>query len=933
MSHTQLTPTVTAHLALTADDWAVATWRPRTPLERPAPRAFDPVRTWERLHRLLRNQAPYTPLNWSRANLTPALAPAEAHFWLYAMTTNAQHVRHPEFLAEVEGTSYTGHVTRDDLRTRLRRGAGFLTAWIAVPLASLLSPAELLDLLLDDQLCIIDPYHTPHYQIAMLQDALLAGFCHHVRPYLDEPALDQLRQHLRARLPASTWTQSAAPSFEQFLGYRLAPLIHLHRELATLVASWPDDLFPPRGGYDEWRRRPREIIFGLGDPWLVEQHTRRLKLYLRSEDDARAWLAHTETQALDWIRDSARFVPAAASHRLVDVLCLVQAPAAAPHLLELKLAGQSTPSLRDWFAHQVGNAVAGLLPLAGGRGKLGDAARLYLRDVKRRGLRGVIEEQLATVEPTLAARIRTTILDAVEATYPTIEDASTPLWLRRALGEAPTVKLPLPDWLTLDDLPPLVVAGRQLNPNQLTTVLRTLSVSKLDAPPRLLSDLRERVEASHREAFVWRLVELWQCAGASEAHTWAVGAVGFLGSDESVLKLVSLIRDAKGPSGRKRILRGLDALAAIGSPLAVSQLNTLARQVRSRPAREQARQLLERLAHTRGLSRVELEEAAVPNLGFTAEGGPTFDFGPRKFTAVLATGLRLLVRDGAGAVRTDLPEPGVRDEAGQAKRAMAEWRLLRKSVREVVKEQSVRFERAMVSGQRWAVRHFREGILGQPILQQLARLVLWAGYDDRRRLVRTFRYTDEGVFVDAQEKAVSLADLNSVRVVHPIELTAQDRQAWVEVWRDHELIAPFAQLGRRLHSLRDDERKQTMLTAFRGRRVAALTLAAVVKARDWLPVVLARGRASDGEAHAKGFRAWDLTAVVHHPNVGQYRYPNHRAMQELRAAYFLRGAVDPGEEVDVEGAVRLGEVQDLPYSEVCELLAELYGKGKEVQAR
>jgi hypothetical protein len=39
---------------------------------------------------------------------------------------------------------------------------------------------------------------------------------------------------------------------------------------------------------------------------------------------------------------------------------------------------------------EVGNAVAGLLPVAAGRGKLAEAAAGYLREVKRRGLAVVV---------------------------------------------------------------------------------------------------------------------------------------------------------------------------------------------------------------------------------------------------------------------------------------------------------------------------------------------------------------------------------------------------------------------------------------------------------------------------------------------------------------------------------------------------------------
>ena len=56
----------------------------------------------------------------------------------------------------------------------------------------------------------------------------------------------------RARIAPALWSQGAAPTLEQSLGYRLAPLLGMHRELLTLVSGWTSQVFPRRGGYEEW---------------------------------------------------------------------------------------------------------------------------------------------------------------------------------------------------------------------------------------------------------------------------------------------------------------------------------------------------------------------------------------------------------------------------------------------------------------------------------------------------------------------------------------------------------------------------------------------------------------------------------------------------------------------------------------------------------
>lgn len=915
---------VTSTIRLQPAEWAVATWRPRQPIPRPAPRPFE-------FHRCLAQARSTGGLRGSTnpyfGTTTPCpretLTPAEAHFWFLFMTEGAD-------LAELTRRgeqAFTGEMSRDELRQRLRNRPGFLSIAVVATLAALLPPEDLVELLLDDELFVLDSSRYHHYHLLNLQNMLLDGFRSQVLPFLDDSALERLRQVARARIAPALWSQGTAPTLEQALGYRLAPLLGLHRELLTLVSGWTSQLFPRRGGYEEWRRLPREMIFGLGDPSLVESHMRRLGLLLRNETDGRAWLAHTETRALDYLRDSALGGPGHQANRLIETLCAVEAPAAARPLLELQLAGQATPALRRWFATQPGNAVAGLLPLAAGRGRLGDAVRHYLRELHRRGHTAVLEEQLKAADPAVASRVRRHLLAFHENSQPPMDATTTPGWLSKALVACHGPLRPLPDWVVIGDLPPLVIGERRLGDSQVTYLLLCLGENRPATPPPLARLLATHVAAPCRETFAWRLIEHWQCAGAPLRESWVLHAAAWFGGDASVLRLAGLIRDWSGAAGRHRAGVALECLQAVASPLALQQLTALSRQVRSRPLRQRVRELIDELARQRGLSRAELEDQAVPTLGFDAATGPRFDFGGRRFEAVLAPGPRLLLRDDRGRLRADLPAPGARDDRVRARQALADWRLLRRSLREVVREQTARLERAMISGQRWPMRLFQRAFLRQPVLAQLARLLLWGGYDDRGRLVRTFRVNDELTLVDAEEAPVSPTDLNSVRVVHPIELVEPQRRTWAAVWRDHELVAPFAQLGRRLYPLADGEADERLLTGFRGRRVPGLTLSSHVKAHDWQPAVLGSGR--PGEAHAKLFRAARLLAVLCHPNVGAFPYPHHQSEQELQQGFFLPATTFPGEPIDPARAVPLGEVPPLIRSEVCELMAWLHGKGKE----
>src|SRR5262249_25711987 len=84
-----------------------------------------------------------------------------------------------------------------------------------------------------------------------------------------------------------------------------------------------------------------------------------------------------------------------------------------------------------------GNAVAGLIPTAAGKGKLAEAAVEFLREAKRKGLGHFLAEQLKQAAPDVAAKVRAAGLGHQEKGYPPLDPKTTPQPPLRALGQGP----------------------------------------------------------------------------------------------------------------------------------------------------------------------------------------------------------------------------------------------------------------------------------------------------------------------------------------------------------------------------------------------------------------------------------------------------------------------------------------------------------------
>jgi predicted DNA-binding WGR domain protein len=685
----------------------------------------------------------------------------------------------------------------------------------------------------------------------------LEWFLESVLPYLAREALEARRDQLREQLMKTAWPTD--PYQRPSPACYLAGAAGLCDEVLALVSSWPDDAYGKQD-WDDYYHQPQLVVFGLGSADLVNSHMRRLRLRLKKPALARGWLAHTELTGLDYLRDSiAGLTNKNEAEKVFEVFRLVRAPEAAPHALELRLGSKAQKAAGQWLNDNPGNAIAGLIPLAAGQGKLAAAAVEHLRDAKDKGHGGFIEEQLKAAAPEVAAKVRQEVLAHQMPVYPLLDAKTTPKWLKQVLTAAPTPGK-LPGFAQPTRLPPVLIDGRRLGDGQVLTLLATLRDSPLGSPQPLVAALRQHADRASLDAFAWRLFDLWLGDGAPPKEKWTLLVLGHLGGDAVALKLAPLVRAWPGENQHPRAVLGLECLRAIGTDTALMQLAGIAQKLKFQGLKNKAKELMEAIAKDKGLSREELEDRIVPDLGLDERGTRIFDFGPRRFEVVLSPDLKPLVRDEERKLRDDLPKPGAKDDTAKADAAGAEWKVLKKALREAAKVQAFRLEQAMVVGRRWAPDEFRTLLVRHPLMVNLVRRLLWGGYDAKGKLVHTFRVTEEGEYADTEDHSSTLDGLASVGIVHPLHLSEGEKSKWGQVFGDYEIIAPIPQLGRPVYSLEKAEAKAKEIKRFAGKKIPATSLWGGLERLAWV-----RGAPGDGgivHEHSKSFPAAGVTAVL-----------------------------------------------------------------------
>jgi hypothetical protein len=933
---------------LTPEDWRWVTYREHTPLAGPEPRPFSIDEATARLAKV-RTRTYGWDWDWSTAKIAISLSQEEALFWLEAMTSlnhddikstpTDSRKRLPQELATrlksqfsertsgAAARSSGGLIARirgatrpkathtsasspgiDDVRERLTRVGRLAGAEIILPLYNLVSLEDIVDLVLDADRSVSQQ---PQWQQSNLSDKLAIGFRTCLLPYLTDSETEMVRQRLHPTLDPKLWPanfHSAPPA-----SYRIAACLGMHEHVLALVKSWPDALYVGEVWLDHYHR-PQEIVFGLGSAQLVESEMRRLKLRLNNPTYIRAWLAHAQYAALDVVRDSVLAIANKQdAERLLKAFSIVHAPEAAAPMLALMLSSKAPQVAREWLHENPEHAIVGLVPAVAESGKLAEAAIEFLIGMKRKGYETQIRTCLEHAPAEMAGKVRSRVLDTEEDACPPFDETTTPKWLTKALPDKKTLQK-TPAWVDAVLLPPIVVGEHRLNNVQVAGLLAVLRQSKLDQPPHsLIAGLKEHADPGALDAFAWELFQLWQRHGAPSKEKWILFAVGLLGNDNSVLKLAPLIRKWPGESQHQRAVLGLACLRAIGTDTALMQINGIAQKVKFKGLKARAREAMEAIAEARKMTREQLEDRIVPDCGLDERGGRVFDFGPRQFRFVLGPEMKPMLRDQDGKLKANLPRPGVRDNADLASQAVADWKLLKKQIREVAKIQAVRLEQAMVTGRRWSPEEFEELLVRHPLMVNLARMLLWGGYDRSGRLECTFRVTEDQTYADVEDEEVALTGIAEIGILHPLHLSDDLKSAWGELLSDYELVPPFPQLGREVYRLLETELGETEITRFADDKVPAVSLVGTLDRQGWT-----RGIPEDAGMfyeHSKPFHGANVTAIAQYYGV-PIGYMQGWEDQSIERCFFVPGIYRPEMYRRHENKVPLGKVDPVVISEV-----------------
>jgi Domain of unknown function (DUF4132) len=861
-------------LYLSPEDWTRVVGRESAPLEKPVAQPFDSVnpmlREREQAHAKLTKIARsfYVTWQWPDADIAISLTKAEAHFWLTAMTQGSYENNVEDFLKQILSQQFTGDISVSDFydqlfcQLSLTEVSGMivdrLTPEICLPLFNLFSQEEFTNLLFgrqqpSEKLQVKDNWKLSRVSVE-LQSNLVTGFGKYILPYQTDAEIRFLQEELEQSFDILSWPQNYSD--------KLPPLFYLaaylgDRRLLELVENWADDRYAHSIWEVEWHS-PQSIVMGLGNVELIKLHMERLQLPV---EDVRSWLAHTRFSAIDYVGKTILNTTNKSKREglLKDLLASVQAPEIAPIMLKLSLASESGQIARKWFQEYPGNAIAGLIAIAASTGTLADAALEFLHAMKRRGHQAFIEQCLQQEPVEIVEVIRSKVLTDRAKGYIAFDDQSTPDWLRNALELVKPLKKR--SWV-IDpcELPAISIGNQQLSDAQVSLFLDALEQSTLAAPHPLVAELKDRVDRLVLDNFAWKLSETWLGGGGPPQGKWTLRAIGLIGSDPSAIKLAPLIRLWPQQSQHARTTLGLECLRAIGTTIALVQINDIAQNLKYSRLKTRAQECMQAIAKSRGITVEQLADRIIPNYGLDDRGQRIFDFGPRRFQLLIDGALNPIIQDTQGKQMSNLPRRNNKDNVEQADQAIADWKLIKKQIGDALKKHSPRLESAMVQGRTWHWGEFESLLIQHPLMTHLAQRLVWATFDDRGILQTTFRVAEDWTCADRDEHHYSPDANATIGIVHPLWLDDTTKFMWIEVMGENHIIQPFPQLSREIYELTADEANQQEIKRFQDVQIPCNFLAKMMKTYGW-----SRGRMGDrGEYyfHHKYFKQAGITAMI-----------------------------------------------------------------------
>jgi len=320
---------------------------------------------------------------------------------------------------------------------------------------------------------------------------------------------------------------------------------------------------------------------------------------------------------------------------------------------------------------------------------------------------------------------------------------------------------------------------------------------KTDSIPVKIVEMADQAAALlNREQLQKALEELYKLGGA----LWLVPLCRY-GSKEQISALITDMRKWEnwytyGATGRGNIIIARGALMLSDTREAMMYLDKCGQ--------------LYTYAAMRHMDEDSIRDTVLADFGLDEKGKLVYDLGGKTIEVSLAPNLSLKLLDlEAGKEVKSLPKKGSDPELLAA--ASASLSDMKKNLKKVVKGRNdILFSQFLGGGTRNAG-SWKASYLGNPVLNMVARLLVW------KQGLDTFILSESGA-VNCFGEPYTIRDSGAIGVAHPMEMDKDTLEKWRQYLCSKGIVQPFEQMWEPAYAAKDiakDRYKGTQVSVFR----------------------------------------------------------------------------------------------------------------------
>ncbi|WP_052723741.1 DUF4132 domain-containing protein [Paenibacillus wulumuqiensis] len=538
------------------------------------------------------------------------------------------------------------------------------------------------------------------------------------------------------------------------------------------------------------------------------------------------------------------------------------------------------------------------------------------------------QEKRASVKEMVLDALRSS--DHVEQAYTTLLAAEKSETLRSliqvfmdTLGQRPEVahaalaaaadtrKRSRLDWLPVDRLPQLQHLDGQPLDDEIKRYMLLQSLDYTAAPNEQLHEVKQYASPTSLADFALELVQIWIQQGAPAKEKWILYLASMYGDRRLIDLLGRQIKEWTESSRGVIAAESVKVLAYLNDVSALMLIDRLSRTIKNRQVKNAAFEALQLSAENMNLTPEQLADRLVTSLGFDARGEQQFSYGERSFTVKVNSDLQLaVINEENGKTVKSLPAPGQKDDAELAKQSKARFTQLKKDLKTMVTLQSQRLEESLSKRRLWAQDEWSDLFVNNMIMRQFAVGLIWGIYEDGQ-LTEMFRYMDDGTFNTVDEDEYELQPTDTVGLVHPLEMTAQQIADWKNQLDDYEISQPFTQLERQIYIVEEEQQNMKEWTGLPQDEFSPTGFPKALEKYGWY-----KSMAEDGGVYYELYKDYgDLLAQLHFSGTSISYYEGMEDITLETLCFFNKNSQSGYYYYDPVKAKKLGEIPRRIFSE------------------